>query len=1794
MHNKILSFFYLLITCIIILTPATHADDPYSANQAQQPAVMQNLSQMPLSFTENQGQWDQKVLFRADAGGAIMWFSIDGVYYQFTKTFRKKEPTPDDLFLGQLDRFDRKPDSTQYLLIKASFVGANPNPRIKGEDMVDYKCNYFLGNEPAKWRTDVPNYGAVVYQDIYPGIDLKYRGDGRQMKYEFIVSPGIDPSQIKMRYEGAKSLSVNDAGELVVETNWNKVTEQKPVVYQTDRGERKNLNGMYVRLPDNSFGFEITGGYDLSLPLIIDPTLVYSTYFGGGVNDGCVSIAIDGTGHACIAGWTYGGTPTFNAFQGTIAGSCDAYITKFSSAGNALLFSTYLGGTGGDWGFGITLDASGNVYVTGSTQSANFPIFNALQSVCASCPNSSDAFVAKFNSTGNVLLYSTYLGGFAGNDGYGIAVDAEQNAYVTGCTNSSHFPTVNAFQSSLAGPPDAFVAKLNPLGNALVYSTYLGGAIPNNPPVTYGCDCAYGISVDASGQAYVTGETASRDFPTVNPFQATIGTGYDGFVTKLNAAGNHLVYSTYLGGNNDDLCYGNAIDNEDHLYVCGGTLSTNFPTVNPYQASLRGSQDAFVTKFNTGGNGLIYSTYLGGSSWDFGQGIDIDDEGYAYVTGFTSSTNFPTANPLQATNAGGEDAFLTKLTLSGNVLRYSTYFGGGADDGGRAVATDHYGNVYVEGNTSSSNFPITPGAYDPSFNGAYDAVDCFVAMISDATNNQAPTAVIDNINPSPGYQGQPVSFTGHGVDSDGYIIACDWRSSVNGFLSSQSSFSTTILSPGNHTISFKVQDNWGDWSNTVTQSLHIDRRPTAYIDNVSPNPVNEGGTVNFSGHGADPDGSVVGYRWQSDIDGVLSSQASFSKSNLSPGTHSISFQVQNNEGGWSDEAFVELTVIPANGLSDLLKSLDSLKVNVARKMLIMTADMAQCQAWVYKGLFESDALNPMVSLMVSATTEIPDWLSFFLKCEPADWINIAIGKVTYEVLTGIDSNIRQTWRNATNNIFADPGLDPNANANDLRPEIESILLNSSQGPYVDARIIRILSQIDALKTQLTSNPIPPDFPYETITYNINKLVEDIKASNSRGEDQTVSWYCPFGHTDYPEASKAFLMNKLGDWLDNPSDFDASAYAKQLKNIYVNGYGTEREYIATGYPALLSVGVGALVGKIAIACFFPGIGTAAAIAEVFLGIGFYGIAAGTAETTLEGVTLVWRNNLALSNVGVWGSYSQDLAKLDTMVVDVTRYVSSSVDPGTPNFFPFSQIELCDLNIPDAQVPSGITTVTREGSITLKNTGSNSAKVSCLIDMVHNSDCISVSGLEQPTELAAGQTTTLPFWFTVPNPEEYGHRDCYFSFVRLAIGTNRKWRRSFSYSLGDFLQDCIFCVTSTKKSGFEGDQNITAIMEDSVLDGQSQSTTYMSTQYQTRIYLYYDGGELDLHIYDNMGRHTGFNYTTGEVDSEIPYSTYTGSSTLPEIITIDRSAGQTYTVGVRGVSTDGYEPFYVSAIETPERPGTMDVLPFNAHFVGIPGDTSDELIPIAEIGGHHHVIGVQPIPSELVGSTYTIPSSDFSFEMSTNIIPAGGNLLVPMHIAIPVGAPSGEYTGNLQVNSTNGGSEQVPITLRVDNPPSNPSTPSGATLVDPCVSHDYTTLSTDLESDSIYYIFDWGDSAGHDWHGPLGSGVTCVVSHRWRYSGTYCVKVQAMDPWGLFSEWSDSLLVTVGSVNRGDANGDGVVDVGDVVYLINYLFKAGTAPNPLGSGDTNCDGTVDIGDVVYLINYLFKQGPRPCIN
>jgi len=767
---------------------------------------------LPLSFEANHGQTDSRVKFLSRTSGYSLFLTGD----EAVLVLRNRKPAcrqGEDWGSG-LHAEVRLGCGKASGVLRMKLRNANPAARVTGLDELAGTSNYFIGNDPAKWRAGVPTYAKVKYEGIYSGIDLVYYGNQRQLEYDFIVVPGADPRRIAFEVSGAKRIRRDAQGDLVLtmKTGEDEIRWHKPVVYQEKDGARQLVAANYAITDKNRVGFEVAK-YDARRPLYIDP-LIYSTYLGGSGGDLANGIAVDSAGNAYVVGFTCSTDfPTMNPLQPNYAGGnpyCgDAFVTKLNPTGTALVYSTYLGGSNADDGLGIAVDSAGNAYVIGFTYSTDFPVTpGAFQTVCnggSGCSQYGDAFVAKINAAGSALVYSTYLGGNSYDTSSRAAVDSSGNAYVTGQTSSTDFPTTpGAFQTIFGGRSDAFVTKFNPSGSALVYSTYLGGSL---------WDEGSGIAVDSAGNAYVTGATGSADFPTMNPLQPTFGGGYDdAFVSKLNSTGSQLVYSTYLGGSGQDGGASIAVDGAHNAYITGGTSSTNFPvTPGAFQTACplncRYESHAFVTKVNATESALSYSTYLGGNFAEGSSGIAVDSAGNAYVTGVTNSANFPTTpGAIQRKCNGGSycakygDAFVTKFNPKGSALAYSTYLGGSSYDQGRGIAVDSAGNSYVTGVTDSSNFP-TKNAFQATNAGIDDAFVAKIQML-------AATTTTLSSSPNPSTHGQAVTFTavvtsGLGPPPDGEIVTFKKGTTVlgTGTLSGGSaSFTTSALPVGTNYI----------------------------------------------------------------------------------------------------------------------------------------------------------------------------------------------------------------------------------------------------------------------------------------------------------------------------------------------------------------------------------------------------------------------------------------------------------------------------------------------------------------------------------------------------------------------------------------------------------------------------------------------------------------------------------------------------------------------------------------------------------------------------------------------------------------------------------------------------------------------------------------------------------------------------------------------------------------------------------------------------------------------------------
>jgi hypothetical protein len=742
--------------------------------------VLKQYGKLPLSFEANQGQTDGRVRFLSRGSGYTLFLTSQ----EAVLSFRQQD--------SQLDS-KSSPEhqaSTANAVLRMKLVDADPDVRVTGVDELPGTTNYFRGSDPTKWHTNVANFTKVRYRSVFHGVDLVYYGNQGQLEYDFVVAAGANPGSICLAFNGAHETYVDkQSGDLVLKmgTGAKEVRFRRPVAYQEEAAtdsvqlpsdtseDRRLIAADYVVDARNNVSFQL-GAYDHSKTLLIDPTLAYSTYLGGTSNDYGAGIAVDSAGSAYVTGYTNSTSfpVTSGSFQTTCSGGCsgttvDAFVSKLDPTGSFLIYSTYLGGGGNDYGNGIAVDGSGNAYIVGQTFSPNFPTTSgAFQTTCGtgSCL-AGDAFITRLNPTGSALVYSTYLGGKSLNQGNAIALDAAGDAYVTGYTESTNFPTTpGALKTTCTCSKfsDVFVTELNPGGSALVYSTYLGGSKQ---------DVAYAIALDPSNNAYVTGFTQSTDFPTSpGAFQKSSGAMITGFVSALNSTGSALVYSTYLGGNTTgttpcETCATSiAVDSTGSAVVTGLTAESTFPTTpGAYQTVFKSGSnghDAFITKLNPGGTAAVFSTYLGGTKDDGVTGVAYDSAGNVWLRGNTASTDFPvTPGAFQTVSGGNFDAFVAELDPTGSLLLYSSYLGGsGVEYGGatRMLALDHQSppNIYITGYTDSTNFPTTAGSIQPGLAGANDA---FVSKFSPSPNAGLSPSSLNFGNQNDGTTSPPQTVT---------------------------------------------------------------------------------------------------------------------------------------------------------------------------------------------------------------------------------------------------------------------------------------------------------------------------------------------------------------------------------------------------------------------------------------------------------------------------------------------------------------------------------------------------------------------------------------------------------------------------------------------------------------------------------------------------------------------------------------------------------------------------------------------------------------------------------------------------------------------------------------------------------------------------------------------------------------------------------------------------------------------------------------------------------------------------
>lgn len=699
--NKVIVYLVLTTICIF--------------SQSQAFAPFKNFDKTDnIFFIENKGQWSHEILFLASNKGMNAWITNTGVIYDhYIGNLNYDEMATVDFSSSDIEEFKRNNSIIKGHVVELGFVNTNKNAKPKGMKKNSAYYNFFIGNDQNNWQGNVGLFEVIEINEIFEGIGIKYYFENGLLRYDYHVNPNADINKIKFKIEGEDNYSINNKGELVIHTSVGEIVHGKLYAYQEDR----SIECKFKETNEGLLSIDL-GEYDNQKKIIVDP-LIYSTFIGGINNDTGHSIAIDNEGNTYITGQTYSWDfpTTLGAYQTLRDEYEECFVSKINSAGSELIFSTFLGGWSLDEARSIAVDENGNTYITGTTVSDNFPVTNeSFQKIYGGM---GDAFVAKFNSSGNELTYSTFIGGSETDSGNSIKIDENGNTFITGVATSPDFPnTLGVFQSGKSGSKDAFVTKLNSTGSKLEFSTFIGGSLD---------EFGNSIAIDSDGNSYITGYTYSPDYPITLGCYQTVQNGgeykFDAFISKINSDGSKLIYSSFIGGNNDDVGNSIAIDNEKNVFVAGNTKSANFPTTPfAFQINYNGETDGFVLKFDTQLNNLLYSSYLGKSKSEHAECVVVDNYGNAFITGTTYSDNFPvTENAEQKYFGGYADIFISVLNQYGSELLYSTFFGGRGEFGefGESLAIDEAYDVYVTGKATS--IPIIGQGFQQNNNGHFDS-----------------------------------------------------------------------------------------------------------------------------------------------------------------------------------------------------------------------------------------------------------------------------------------------------------------------------------------------------------------------------------------------------------------------------------------------------------------------------------------------------------------------------------------------------------------------------------------------------------------------------------------------------------------------------------------------------------------------------------------------------------------------------------------------------------------------------------------------------------------------------------------------------------------------------------------------------------------------------------------------------------------------------------------------------------------------------------------------------------------
>jgi len=840
-----------------------------SANKSQ-PAVSAeqrgriraSLDALPLAFEANQGQTDPQVKYTARGNGYKLYLSSSHATMALAQGRGASEVR--EMMLHK--RYGaagvkallkkgsgRIQEKTAVASLRMDFVGGNARA-VVGRNQQAGKVNYFLGNDPGKWHANIPLFSRVEYEELYPGIDLAFLGESKTLEFDYVVHPGADAGKIALGFHGAHGIDITPNGNLMIATAAGPLLLHKPVAYQEKDGKRKGVDAWFVADGTDRIAFGL-GPYDHDRELVIDPTVTYSTYFGGNGPDYAISVAVDASGNAFIAG-----TADSSSIPGHSSATVgfDVFVTELTSSGT-LVFTTVFGGSSDDFPGGIAVDSQG-IYVAGTTDSSDFPGVTASSAQNtflggSALHGNNDAFAVKLPLNGSLPpTWATYIGGSDSDSGLGIAVDGSHNVYVVGETFSTNLGGVvggiNPLPSGAninlglgSGSDDGYIVKLNSTATAYSLVSYIGGS---------NGDLATGVALDGNGNIYVSGETISADLPvTAGVVQNMCGTDGtcnntagpldDAFAVAINANLLGYNYVTYYGGSAADDAFAIAADASGNAFLTGTTRSTDFTTAGtPVQSALAGTQNSFVLELNSTGTAATYGSYFGGNGTDAGLAIALDGSDNVYLTGQTSSSaNFPLQNATQQALSGPSDAFVSVVSISQGQLLFSTYLGGGGDENQSfaGIAVDPSDRIYVTGETDSGGstavFPTTTGAVDGTFGGGtctsgstnVPCPDAFITAFGSATAADFAIAATTPAAVNPGTSGtSTVTLTALNGFSQQVTLAC----SVSGggspapSCSAASAFSTNPVTPANPGATSTLTIT------TTGAAASLDRKSTIY------------------------------------------------------------------------------------------------------------------------------------------------------------------------------------------------------------------------------------------------------------------------------------------------------------------------------------------------------------------------------------------------------------------------------------------------------------------------------------------------------------------------------------------------------------------------------------------------------------------------------------------------------------------------------------------------------------------------------------------------------------------------------------------------------------------------------------------------------------------------------------------------------------------------------------------------------------------------------------------------------